>query len=652
MKMSLRLGGALLALVLILTTVVFVSLAWYEVTPVAPDGLAITSKGYVALSYQAALQYNTSTGFVDAALDYSVIPTAWVAPTTANAMTPAKVGVDAIRNSLTVADVTQADGAIVTQAARPATFRSSLQYVNRLDLGSEAKLRIGAIAYAVAKTNGVVTSKRRTSLQGDILLRSTVDVDYTDQSVEDDHFEFEYSPSTVAIPMDHYDITIQNKDALLTITTNCYFRQVDELIPGYLRTADEILLDLQVSVPSHTHTVYFRDEANWGTGRAYSYGYARVPVSTTRGSYLLAGQEGDNDLGVVMRMDPHAEENTKFVYYGLHISKPTNISLWYNNEKQTVTSNYSVTTNGVRINATGNYDVTLTISSNGKLNLAFSQSTMSVPLTEYTGEWRNDAMHPLTGFPGWYTIDVPTDAERIIFHGDAYSITTKKTESMRIDFDKPFYWEGEWHDAMPAPWDGMITVDVSNIDWFGNDGCIPYLYVWYDDGTNNGAFPGVAMVSQGNGKYEVLTDPDKEIIGAIVMRGNTAGTRMFNRTADITTITDHVITLGESDFQNCFVATFTVDVSAIDWFENDGAVPYLYAWKDDGDTYKNGDWPGVAMSKVGNVYKCVVDSWQGIDAIIISRSDGTNVWGQTSNITDFGNYTLVFDQWDSNSNAN
>jgi hypothetical protein len=549
MKMSLRLSGALLALVLILTTVVFVSLAWYEVTPVAPDGLAITSKGYVALSYQAALQYDTSTGFVDAGLDYSVIPTAWVAPTTANAMTPAKVGVDAIRNSLTVADVTQADGAIVTQAARPATFRSSLQYVNRLDLGSEAKLRIGAIAYAVAKTNGVVTSKRRTSLQWDILLRSTVDVDYTDQSVEDDHFEFEYSPSTVAIPMDHYDITIQNKDALLTITTNCYFRQVDELIPGYLRTADEILLDLQVSVPSHTHTVYFRDEANWGTGRAYSYGYARVPVSTTRGSYLLAGQEGDNDLGVVMRMDPHAEENTKFVYYGLHVSKPTNISLWYNGSRQTIGSNRLVSNNAVYLTK-GNYDVALTYNSNNQPYLTFSQSTMSVPLTEYTGEWNNDAMHPLTGFPGWYTIDVPTDAERIIFHATGDREHAQQTSSIRIDYNKPFYWEGEWHESMPAPWDGTITVDVSNIDWFGNDGCIPYLYVWYDDGTNNGAFP------------------------------------------------------------------------------------------------------GVAMSKVGNVYKCVVDCWQGIDGITISRSDGTNVWGQTSDITDFGNYTLVFDQWDSNSTSN
>ena len=106
-----------------------------------------------------------------------------------------------------------------------------------------------------------------------------------------------------------------------------------------------------------------------------------------------------------------------------------------------------------------------------------------------------------------------------------------------------------------AAWDGVITIDVSGVDWFENDGCVAYVYVWYTDATNNG------WVTTDNAAahkatrtaaftYTFQTDTAKAIEGVIVIRGTADGSTLYNKSGDLTDNGTHNIAVSSMEDYN------------------------------------------------------------------------------------------------------
>ena len=153
--------------------------------------------------------------------------------------------------------------------------------------------------------------------------------------------------------------------------------------------------------------------------------------------------------------------------------------------------------------------------------------------------------------PGRYTLELGTEktlkglvvtrvsADKTIIHNKTADITSFGDGTIVIT---EMIEENASIVQQDENWDGKVYVDVSAIVWFEDDGCVPYLYYWYDGG-NNG-WPGEKMTKGDGGKYTLTIDSAKKILGFIVTRVNAEGTRMYNKTADITALGgDHTITV-------------------------------------------------------------------------------------------------------------
>ena len=168
-------------------------------------------------------------------------------------------------------------------------------------------------------------------------------------------------------------------------------------------------------------------------------------------------------------------------------------------------------------------------------------------------DWPGAAMTAVEGHDGWYSLTVGASYKYIIFNDGTDS--GSKTTDLTIAQGKPYYYQGTWLADYPeqvqpdAGWDGVLTFDITAVDWFENDGCVAYIYVWYVDGTNNG-WPTAATAAATRatrtaaGVYTYRIDTTKILSGAIVVRGNAAGTEFHNKTGDITEFPDsHIINI-------------------------------------------------------------------------------------------------------------
>ena len=159
------------------------------------------------------------------------------------------------------------------------------------------------------------------------------------------------------------------------------------------------------------------------------------------------------------------------------------------------------------------------------------------------GDWPGQAMSAVSGHDGWYSIEVSSKAQKVIFNnGDGL-----QTADLTIDFDNPYYANGEWNatfvEDVVDDWDGTLTVDVSAISYFEEAGGVAYLYAWYVGGSENAGWPGVKMSKNGDGTWSGTIDTTKTLQGLIVVRCSPEGEK-WNQSDDISTIpANHVIVI-------------------------------------------------------------------------------------------------------------
>ncbi len=167
-------------------------------------------------------------------------------------------------------------------------------------------------------------------------------------------------------------------------------------------------------------------------------------------------------------------------------------------------------------------------------------------------------------------------------------------------------------DPEPDPeWNGTVTVDLSSVTLFGND-CVPYLYVWYSDESNNAVYPGAKMTATGEaGKYTYVISTTKTVVGMIVVRVSADETTMFNKTVNYSLPNNHIVYVKDSDFSEIPMDERTIGGSVtpdpgpvqtmtVYYYNNTWATVKAYAWSGTApDTTDYLDaWPGRAMTAV------------------------------------------------------
>ena len=169
-------------------------------------------------------------------------------------------------------------------------------------------------------------------------------------------------------------------------------------------------------------------------------------------------------------------------------------------------------------------------------------------------------------------------------------------------------------DPTPDPaWNGTVTVDLSRVAWFGDEGCVPYIYVWYSDKTDNAKYPGVKMTAaQKAGNYTYVIDTTKqEVSGLLIVRVSADGKTMYNKTRNYALPATHIVTVSEGDLEIIPEDQRTIETGSPDpgpvqtitvyyYNKNNWSTVKAYAWSGDGESAVKylGDWPGTAMTAV------------------------------------------------------
>ena len=92
----------------------------------------------------------------------------------------------------------------------------------------------------------------------------------------------------------------------------------------------------------------------------------------------------------------------------------------------------------------------------------------------------------------------------------------------------------------------VITVDVSGVTWFEDDGALAYIYYWRDETDNNG-WPGAQMTKKHDGTYSIRISSADVVNGLIIVRINPDDNSVWNQTKDLTLPEGHLIALTEDD---------------------------------------------------------------------------------------------------------
>lgn len=170
---------------------------------------------------------------------------------------------------------------------------------------------------------------------------------------------------------------------------------------------------------------------------------------------------------------------------------------------------------------------------------------------------RNDPSKPLGSDEGtWNKLEMSLEKGNLAFDGDKPSLVLESVNGNSF--------EGNWETwntqgnpvviepqpeepEEPQAWDGTIKIDLSDIHWFADNGCVPYLHVWYEGGAVNASYPGAKMSGGQKGIWTYKTDAAKTLAGLLVVRVNAEGTEMYNKSGDLEDNANHFLHLSESD---------------------------------------------------------------------------------------------------------
>ena len=142
--------------------------------------------------------------------------------------------------------------------------------------------------------------------------------------------------------------------------------------------------------------------------------------------------------------------------------------------------------------------------------------------------------------------------------------------------------------ASSAAWDGVLSVNTAGVSWFESDDCRANIFITYSDSSTNAPYPGAAMTRTAANSYTVQTNAAKTISKVVVIRMNAAGTYMYNKTGDITSIpSNHSIALSSGDLTEIpadertpyYALTVRINVG---WFDSSVADACVYVWYEGG----------------------------------------------------------------------
>ena len=258
-----------------------------------------------------------------------------------------------------------------------------------------------------------------------------------------------------------------------------------------------------------------------------------------------------------------------------------------------------------------------------------------------------------------------------------YKLTSyyHNTDADFISFDGAWLQVGE---TIYDDGEDRLYFDFRNLEWFSDNSPRLTIYVWYTDGGNNAAFPGkdVQYVTD-NTQQKVYAcyvnfNATKQVAGAILCRLDPATGDIWNKielsfedtpfdkdktaflisslygsVAEGEWVTEEATLTEPSEesepvepqepqepeaptIDDSHGATFYLKMSAIDWFENDGAVISALITYKDGSV--NGANIGVTCLRDNGVYKWDYNPLKEISSILILRTDPKTqaVWNSFS----------------------
>ena len=195
--------------------------------------------------------------------------------------------------------------------------------------------------------------------------------------------------------------------------------------------------------------------------------------------------------------------------------------------------------------------------------------------------------------------------------------------------------------------DAYLYVDGTDISWFASTGATISAKITYADGSVNSLTSEKAKFI--NGLYRWGVNGSKSIKSAVVSRVNVYGTTEnvfelpMGQTPTFDAKTTSVFKLTTLNNNACSgkwvnlndtqtpddggdekVAYIYFDTTAIEWWDDAGAVTNVHIWYEDGS---NNTWPGAVMTKDGEtkLYSAKYYPERGVKGIIFTRNDPTAV---------------------------
>ena len=255
------------------------------------------------------------------------------------------------------------------------------------------------------------------------------------------------------------------------------------------------------------------------------------------------------------------------------------------------------------------YDYDPTVYRNITVHYYNSDNWDNVNLYYYETQTRNEPWPGVTMSDegdGWYeySIHCVTDPRVMFSNNGNNQIPGRNEPGFLIDSEK-WYKNGRWYDSKPSTQQRRMKVHFYNYNNWNN----VKLY-YYDTGTTNYSWPGVDMVSEGDGWYsyeiEFIDDPK------VIFSNNGSNQIPQQNGYEIS---------GESWFRNgTWYSARPTNITIYLKKPDNWSKPNIYYYISTSDTGPS--WPGTAMDAVGDGwYKYTITKYS--DAKIIFN-DGTN----------------------------
>ena len=259
---------------------------------------------------------------------------------------------------------------------------------------------------------------------------------------------------------------------------------------------------------------------------------------------------------------------------------------------------------------------------------AYAWSGEGNAAVNYLGEWPGAAMES-TDVEGWLVIEVSAKAQKIIFNDNGEN----KTYDLELNFDTPYFFEGEWYEEMPSnepdfEYAVLVNGDLAaklekNEKFEPKDG---YVVEYMATGIKEGKVqPGdaviVTLVDKNGNEYDL---PE-------TMWNYTTEARETFEIKEGTYELYLKLTEGDAYLVDvCFTPAEVSDKVVLYYYNSKGwNVVYAYAWSGEGNAAVNylGEWAGTQMSAaedLGEGWFCVEVDAAATNVIFNDGSDQTS----------------------------